>query len=417
MGRGPECPLGRIGRVQGSDAAPESDAGAVPPLNGVVVADFSRVLAGPLATMTLSDLGARVIKIERPGGGDDTRAWGPPYADGSGLTTYFESVNRGKASIALDLSDPGDRARAAEIIARSDVLVENFRPGEFARLGFGWDVLSARHPRLIYASISGFGTAGGAELPGYDFVAQALGGLMHVTGEAEGAPVKAGVALVDVLTGKDAVIGILAALRRREHTGTGSRIEVSLLSSLQASLVNQVSAVLGSGVEPRRLGNRHPSIAPYETLRCADGPLAVACGNDAQFARMAEAVGSPGLALDPRFATNADRVANRPALVTTLQAALATADAATWAARLNAVGVAAGVVQTIGEGLELAERLGLAPIVETTGRDGRVSRQVRPPIVWTPPVAPPAAAPPHLDGHGAQIRAWLAEPRPHEEDR
>ncbi len=377
------------------------------PLEGVVVADFSRVLAGPLATMTLADLGARVIKVERPGSGDDTRAWGPPYAD-SGMTTYFESANRGKSSIALDLTDPADRTRAAEIIARSDVVIENFRPGQFARLGFDWETLSARHPGLIYASISGFGTAGGADLPGYDFVAQAVGGLMHITGERDGAAMKAGVALVDVLTGKDAVIGVLAALRRRELTGRGSRVDVNLLSSLQAALVNQVSAHLGAGTEPARLGNRHPSIAPYEVLRCADGPLAVACGNDAQFGRMTAVLGVPHLAGERRFATNSARVGSRDDLASALEAALAADNAAAWAERLNAVGVAAGVVNTIGDGIALAERLGLDPVYDTTGQDGRVSHQVRPPILWQPPVPSAPTAPPRLGEHTDEVLAWLA---------
>jgi len=377
------------------------------PLEGVVVADFSRVLAGPLATMTLADLGARVIKVERPGSGDDTRAWGPPYAD-SGMTTYFESANRGKSSIALDLTDPADRTRAAEIIARSDVVIENFRPGQFARLGFDWETLSGRHPGLIYASISGFGTGGGADLPGYDFVAQAVGGLMHITGERDGAAMKAGVALVDVLTGKDAVIGVLAALRRRELTGRGSRVDVNLLSSLQAALVNQVSAHLGAGTEPARLGNRHPSIAPYEVLRCADGPLAVACGNDAQFGRMTAVLGVPHLAGEHRFATNSARVSSRDDLASALEAALAADTAAAWAERLNAVGVAAGVVNTIGDGIALAERLGLDPVYDTTGQDGRVSHQVRPPILWQPPVPSAPTAPPRLGEHTDEVLAWLA---------
>ncbi|MFE2771965.1 CaiB/BaiF CoA transferase family protein [Microbacterium resistens] len=380
------------------------------PLEGIVVADFSRVLAGPLATMTLADLGARVIKVERPGTGDDTRAWGPPYAD-SGMTTYFESANRGKESVALDLTDPADRDRAHELIARSDVVIENFRPGLFAALGFDWERLSEDHPGLVYASVSGFGLGEGAALPGYDFVAQAVGGLMHITGEAGGDAMKAGVALVDVLTGKDAVIGILAALRRRERTGRGSKIEVNLLSSLQAALVNQVSAHLGAGVEPGRLGNRHPSIAPYESLQCADAPIAVACGNDAQFARMTQELGRPELAADPRFARNPDRVRHRAALVQELESALAEGPAGVWAERLNRVGVAAGVVNTIGEGIALAERLGLEPVQEARGADGRRSRQIRSPLRWTPEIPFRPAAPPRLGEHDPAIRAWLDAPR------
>jgi len=381
------------------------------PLEGVVVADFSRVLAGPLATMTLADLGARVVKIERPGSGDDTRAWGPPYA-ASGMTTYFESANRGKESVTLDLTDSDDRERARAIIARSDVVIENFRPGQFARLGFDWDTLSEQHPRLIYASVSGFGLGAGAGLPGYDFVAQAVGGLMHVTGEIDGDAMKAGVALVDVLTGKDAVIGILAALRRRDATGLGSRVDVNLLSSLQAALVNQISAHLGAELEPGRLGNRHPSIAPYEVLRCADAPLAVACGNDAQFAKMAAVLGVGELSTDARFVRNSDRVAHRDELAAELETALARDDAAAWADRLNTVGVAAGVVNSIGEGIALAERLGLRPVHDVVGADGRVSRQVRAPIAWTPGFPSAPAAPPRLGEHTESVLRWLDDGPP-----
>ncbi len=384
----------------------DGDDAAVAPLDGIVVADFSRVLAGPLATMTLADLGAHVIKVERPGTGDDTRAWGPPYAP-SGMTTYFESVNRGKKSVVLDLHDPADHARAEELIARSDVVIENFRPGEFARLGFGAEALRARHPHVVIVSISGFGSAGGADLPGYDFVAQAVGGLMHVTGASDGEAMKVGVALVDVLTGKDAVIGVLAALRRREATGEGSLVEVNLLSSLQGGLVNQAAAHLGAGIEPGRLGNRHPSIAPYEALRCADAPLAVACGNDAQFARMAAVLRAAELTADPRFATNADRVRHRLELAALLEDKLRAETAATWAERLNAVGVAAGVVSTVGAGIALAEDLGLHPVIDTVGDDGRVSRQIRMPITWTPPSPGAPSAPPRLGEHTAEVLSWL----------
>ncbi|MGO1797770.1 MAG: CaiB/BaiF CoA transferase family protein [Microbacterium sp.] len=378
------------------------------PLAGIVVADFSRVLAGPLATMTLADLGARVIKIERPATGDDTRAWGPPYAD-SGMTTYFESANRGKESVTLDLRTEEDRQRAHAIIARSDVVIENFRPGLFARLGFDGDELIRRHPGIVYVSVSGFGLGEGANLPGYDFVAQAVGGLMHITGQRDGEAMKAGVALVDVLTGKDAVIGILAALRRREFTGKGSRIEVNLLSSLQAALVNQASAHLGADVEPGRMGNRHPSIAPYEVLRCADEPLAVACGNDAQFTKMCAEIGAAHLPGDVRFARNADRVAHRDALVEALEDALSADTAASWAERLNAAGVAAGVVDTIGGGIAMAERLGLDPVSELTGQDGRVSRQIRHPISWQPEIGMASSPPPRLGEHTESVLAWLGE--------
>ncbi|MGH3750694.1 MAG: CaiB/BaiF CoA transferase family protein, partial [Micromonosporaceae bacterium] len=247
------------------------------PLEGILVADFSRVLAGPLATMTLADLGAAVIKIERPGVGDETRSWGPPWSPHG--STYYESVNRSKRSVALDLADPDDRAAAFELACRADVVVENFKPGAMDRLGLGHAAVAARNPRVVYCSISGFGSDGGKDLLGYDFILQAVGGLMSITGPAGGEAAKVGVALVDVITGKDAVIAILAALEGRRRTGRGDRLEVSLLSSLLSALVNQGQASLQTGRAPRRMGNQHPSIAPYETLRCRDAPIAVACGN------------------------------------------------------------------------------------------------------------------------------------------
>jgi crotonobetainyl-CoA:carnitine CoA-transferase CaiB-like acyl-CoA transferase len=231
------------------------------PLAGVVVADFSRVLAGPLATMTLADLGARVIKVERPGVGDDTRSWGPPYsATGA---TYFESVNRNKESICLDLGNEADLEVARKLALRADVVVENFKPGGMDRLGLGYEALRKENPGLVFASISGFGSLGGADLLGYDFIVQALGGLMSITGDADGEPTKTGVALVDVLTAKDAAIGILAALNARISTGAGAHLELNLLSSLQGALANQGQAFLGAGVIPGRMGNAHPSIVPW----------------------------------------------------------------------------------------------------------------------------------------------------------
>lgn len=378
------------------------------PLEGILVADFSRVLAGPLATMTLADLGARVIKVERPGTGDDTRAWGPPYSEHA--ATYFEGVNRNKESVALDLKDEGDLERARRLAARADVVIENFLPGTMDRMGLGYDDVSGINPSIVYASITGFGSAGGARLAGYDFVVQALGGLMHITGEPDGDPMKAGVAVVDVLTGKDATIGILAALRRRERDGSGARLEISLLSSLQGALANQASAHLGAGASPARLGNVHPSIAPYELLRCADGPLAVACGNDRQFAKLAVAIGAPQLADDDRFRTNALRVAHRGELREELEGALAGETAAHWQATLSAAGVPAGQAGDIADGIAYAEQLGLDPTIEVTGADGvSHGRQVRHPVQWQPRFEPPATASPRLDEHGDDVRAWLDE--------
>jgi formyl-CoA transferase len=374
-------------------------------LDGVLVADFSRVLAGPLATATLADLGATVVKVERPGGGDDTRAWGPPWT--ATTSSYFESANRSKQSITLDLDDADDRAAAVDLALRADVLVENFRTGALDRRGLGYDQLSAANPGLVYCSVTGFGSGTGADLPGYDFLVQAVGGLMSITGPRDGEPTKAGVALVDVLTSKDATIGILAALAERHTSGLGQRVEVNLLSSLLAALVNQASSFLTTGVAPGRMGNQHPSIAPYETLHCHDGVLAVACGNDAQFRRLAAVVGAPHLAEDPRFASNADRVVNRRPLVDALEARLAGGTVAHWVERLAAVAVPAGEVGDIGSALALAERLGLRPRVPVGA--GEVD-QVRNPVTFSRTPVDAYRRPPRLGEHDESVRAALMDP-------
>ena len=247
----------------------EDQPGSPLPLDGLLVADFSRVLAGPLASMFLADLGATVIKVERPGSGDDTRSWGPPYVGTT--TTYYTSVNRNKRSVTLDLTDSGDLELARRLARRADVLLENYRPGKLAEFGLDAATVAGENPRLVYCSISGFGTGAGAHLPGYDFVAQAVGGLMSITGEPCGSPAKVGVALVDVLTGLHATIGILAALRERERSGHGQVVGVNLLSSLLSSLVNQGAAYINGAGVPSAMGNKHPSIAPYETLQTRDG--------------------------------------------------------------------------------------------------------------------------------------------------
>ena len=388
---------------------PGDDDGGQRPLDGILVADFSRVLAGPLCTMTLADLGARVIKVERPETGDDTRSWGPPWS-GTGAT-YYESVNRNKESVCLDLSAPEDLALARELALRADVLVENFKPGGLDRLGLGYSDLSADNPQLVYASISGFGAAGGSDIPGYDFIVQALGGLMSITGDAGGSPYKAGVALVDVLTAKDAAIAVLAALNARQATGRGSHVQVNLLSSLQGALANQGQAYLGAGIVPGRMGNAHPSIVPYQLLECADGPLAVACGNDGQFGRLAKELGAPELASDERFATNRARVEHREVLVTQLESLLAAAPAAQWQDRLAGAGVPAGRVAGIDEGIAYAQSLGLEPTIEVRDAAGTVTgRQLRHPAVWNPPLAPRGEAPPRLGEHTESVTGWLRGP-------
>src|SRR6201996_4683344 len=264
--------------------------------------------------MLLADFGAEVTKVERPGGGDETRSWGPPY-DERGEATYFQSVNRNKESVVIDMSSGEGLAELRRLAREADVLVENFRPGLMASKGLDFETLRAENPRLVYCSITGFGSGpGGAELPGYDLLVQALAGLMGITGAPDGEPMKVGVALVDVLTGLFAAVGILAALRHRDATGEGQLVEVDLYSALLAALVNQGSAYTVAGVVPGRLGNRHPSISPYEVYSTAAGELVLAVGNDRQFAALCETIGAPELATDPRFATNPARGEHREAL-------------------------------------------------------------------------------------------------------
>jgi crotonobetainyl-CoA:carnitine CoA-transferase CaiB-like acyl-CoA transferase len=384
------------------DATPTPPA----PLEGVLVADFSRVLAGPLASMFLADLGATVVKVERPGVGDDTRAWGPPYV--GEMSTYFASVNRNKRSVELNLSDADDLALARQLALRADVMIENYRPGKLAEFGLDAASLEPDNPGLVYCSVSGFGAGAGADLPGYDFVVQAVGGLMSITGDASGQPMKVGVALVDVLTGLHATIGVLAALRERETSGRGQVVEVNLMSSLLASLVNQASGFVNGAGVPAAMGNQHPSIAPYETLRTADGPLAVAVGNDRQFAVMTAAVGRPGLAADPRFATNPARVANRGALVAELEAALGTRTAAEWTSILQERGVPCGPVNDLHEAIDLATRLGLDPVVSLGESSGSIAT-VANPIGLGRSAVRYHRAPPALGVDNEQVRAWLAD--------
>lgn len=334
-------------------------------LDGIVVVDFSRVLAGPYATMMLGDFGAEVVKVERPGAGDDTRQWGPPY-DSSGVATYFNAVNRNKRSVAIDLSDPAGQQTARDLVAGADIVVENFRPGTMERLGLGYEDLRRVRPDVIYCAITGFGHGGGAALPGYDLLVQAVGGLMSVTG-TEGQPTKAGVALVDVLAGLHALSGILAALAHRDRTGEGQRVDTDLFSVLLSSMVNQASGFLGAGVVPAMMGNRHPSIAPYQTFDTADRPIAVAVGNDRQFTAFSAAIGLPELARDPRFATNPLRVANRDALCALLEPALKRHGAEHWYTTLTSAGVPAGPINDLSEAFAFAERLGIAATVQVPG--------------------------------------------------
>jgi crotonobetainyl-CoA:carnitine CoA-transferase CaiB-like acyl-CoA transferase len=383
--------------VSGSDPVADSGAQPATALGGVMILDFSRVLAGPFATMVLADLGASVTKVERPGVGDETRAWGPPR-DARGRATYFQAVNRNKDSIALDLASPSGRERALELARAADVVVENFRPGVMDGLGLGYERLAADSPGLVFCSITGFGSGEGARLPGYDLLVQALGGLMSITGAPDGEPQKVGVALVDVLAGLFASVGILAALRHRDATGVGQRVEVDLLSSLLAALVNQGSGYTIAGFVPGRLGNAHPSISPYELYPTAAGDLVLAVGNDRQFAALCEVLGRPELAADPRFAGNGDRVAHRQQLRTELVSLLAARPAVDWARLLTDARVPAGRVNDVAGAFELASSLGMEPIVQIRDADGTVVPLTRSPIGLS--ATPPRyrSAPPELPG-------------------
>ncbi len=372
-----------------------------PPLEGILVADFSRVLAGPLATMVLGDLGAEVIKVERPGG-DDTRHWGPPWG-ADGTSTYYQAVNRNKRSVVLDLEDAGDRELAGRLIERADVLIENFRPGTMERFGLGEASIRASNSRLVSCSLTGFGSGAGAALPGYDLLIQAVGGLMSVTGAPDGPPTKVGVALVDVIAGLFATVAILAALAERERSGAGQRTEISLLGSLLAGLVNQASGFLGAGVVPGRMGNRHPSIAPYESFAAADGELVVAVGTDRQFASLCRELGCAALTNEARFATNAARVANRDALAAALGPLFGARPRGALAEALNAAGVPCGPVNDVGDAFALAQSLGLGSIVELA--EG--ARQVANPISLDATPVGYRRPPPALGADSDAVRAWL----------
>ena len=376
------------------------------PLSGLIVADFSRVLAGPYASMLLGDLGADVIKVERPWTGDDTRAWGPPWRDG--VSTYYLALNRNKRSVALDLADAGDRALARALAARADVLIESFRPCLMVSWGLDGDALRGVNPRLVSCSVTAFGSGErAAGMPGYDFLLQAMGGLMSVTGEADGRPLKTGAAVVDLICGLLATIGIQAALAERADTGRGRHVEVSLMDSALTALLNQGTAWVAGGVVPSRRGNRHPSIVPYETYEASDRPFAVATGNDRLFARLCEAVGLPELPADPRFATNEARVANVAALADLLDVVFRREPADHWVAVLRAASVPVGPINRVDEAFALAAELGMEPTDASHGVP-----LITPPLRLggeRPPIRYP---PPALDEHGDEIRAWLRdEPR------
>jgi crotonobetainyl-CoA:carnitine CoA-transferase CaiB-like acyl-CoA transferase len=369
------------------------------PLAGLLVADFSRILAGPYATMLLADLGAQVIKVESPGG-DDTRTWMPPVRDG--VATYYLGVNRNKRSVALDLKNPGDVAAAQELARRADVMIENFRPGGLARFGLDYDTVATTNDKIVYASISGFGSGKGATMPGYDLMVQAISGLMSLTGDPDGPPYRAGISVFDVMAGLHANIGILAALHSRSATGRGQHVEINLLSSALSGLVNHSSGYVAGGTVPFRMGNAHPSLFPYEPLPTADGEIIVIAGNDGQFRRLCQVLDLPELPGDPRFARNQDRTANREQLRPLLVERLSRRTKDEWFRDLLAAGVPCAPINTIDDGVALAGELGLDPVVTVGGVPG-----VRNPIRFSATPARYELPPPGLDEHGEEIRAWL----------
>jgi len=352
-------------------------------LSGVRILDLSRVLAGPLCTMILGDLGADVIKVERPGVGDDTRGWGPPF-DASGRSAYYLSINRNKLGVAADLDSAEDRRFIQRLLAEADVVVDNFRPGTLERRGISPEQWCADRPELIWCTITGFGLA--SDRPGYDFVAQAECGWMAITGEPSGDPMKAGVALADILAGKDAAIAVLGALVRKQRTGTGGRFSVSLADSARAALVNVAQNALVSGHDARRWGNAHPNLVPYEMFHAADRGIVVAVGSDAQWVACCRALGLDELADDPALATNTARLAQRQRIVDAIGRRIGEKPAAHWAERLTSAGVPNGLVQTVLEAL----------------RDTGAS-----PVTGVPPSIPGSIRfePPGLDEHGSQIRS------------
>ena len=376
------------------------------PLAGVRILDLSRILSGPFATMIFADLGAEVIKLENPRTGDDTREWAPPYQGDQ--SAYFLSVNRNKRGVAVDLKTSRGREIALRLADQADVVVENFRPGTSSRLGLGYDDLSARNPRLIYASISGFGQTGPyATEPGYDAIAQALGGLMSVTGEADGEPVRVGNSAADLGASMWAAIGILAALHARHATGRGEWIDISLLDGQIASLTYLAGGYFASGEVPRRYGSAHPSIVPYQALRTADGRLMVAVGNDTLWQRFAPILGLPELVEDPRFVSNPQRVANRAQLIPLIEAALATRGSAAWAEELSRVGIPAGAINSIEAALEHPQVRARDMVLSTEHPTAGTLRMTGSPIKLSGYAATVRRPPPTLGQHTDEVLGEL----------
>lgn len=377
------------------------------PLDDLLIVDLSRVLAGPYATMVLSDLGARVVKVERPGAGDDSRHIGPFKANAAGepQSAYFASINRGKQSIALDLGDAGDRAVFDALLAKADMLVENFRPGVMTKLGLGWEALHARHPRLIYAATSGFGHTGPDRAkPAYDMIVQALGGIMSVTGWPGGKPTRVGTSIGDITAGLFTVIGVLSALHHRERTGEGLFVDVSMLDGQIAILENAVARYAVSGIAPEPLGARHPSITPFAAYACSDRPIVIAAGNNLLFGALAVALALPELLTDARFASNAARTEHADALAIALEARLATGIAAYWLAKLEAAGLPCAPLNDVAQALAHRQVRARNMAITTAFPDGSPLLAAGNPVKLSGYADPPVRAKaPALDEHRSAI--------------
>ncbi len=395
--------------MPGDSGQAVTDPPGATPLRGVRVVDFSRVLAGPLCTMIMGDLGADVVKVERPGSGDDTRGWGPPFVGED--AAYFLSLNRNKRSVVLDLTTP-EGVRAARALAETaDVVIENFRAGLMARFGLGYETLARANPRLVYCSLTAFGEAGETKSrPGYDIIVQALSGLMSITGERGGEPVKVGVALLDVISGLYAAIGVLAALNGRQATGRGQRLAVSLFDASVAALVNQAANYLMGGIVPGPMGTEHPNIVPYQAFASADRPFILAAGNDRLFQRTCEVIGRPDLADDTRFATNEVRVRNREALIPVLQESFRTRPAGEWLRRLEGAAVPCAPVRGLDEVFASPE--GAAMVKEVDDPVRGLLRLVAGPIRLSGALAAVRYPPPRLGEHTDEVLSERDRRRP-----
>ena len=376
------------------------------PLEGVRVLDLSRVLAGPYATMALGDLGADVLKVEHPGRGDDTRHWGPPFAGGE--SAYFLSINRNKRSVAIDLKTPEGLEKVKELAAGADVVIENMRRGALAKLGLGYEVLKEINPGIVYCSITGFGPGPDEDRPGYDFLVQARGGIMGITGFPDGDPVKVGVAIADMVCGLQASTAILAALHRRAVSGEGARIEVPLFETQLGWLANRAQEYLVSGEDKGRMGNAHPSIVPYQTFDASDKPVAVAVGNDAQFANLCRAMGRGELARDERFAHNPARVANRDELVEILQGEFSKRTADEWVEQVRAAGVPCGPVNTLADVFEDSHVLGSGILQAVEHPTAGLLQMLASPVLMDGERLPIRRPPPTLGQHTDEVtdEAW-----------